>query len=102
MDEEEVSILLEQVTPKQVPSSNKLAHSYISDSDDTMQSHDQDATMERWIPVSLKEKRSRQAPKSCNTSDHTEADTWQSAPEQHDHPQPVSKGSLLAYQSTPM
>ena len=61
MDEEEVSILPEQVTPKQLHSSNKLAHSCTSDSDETMQSHDQDATMERWIPVSSTKKRSKQA-----------------------------------------
>ena len=44
MDEEEISILPEQVTPKLLLSSNKLAHSYTSDSDETMQSHDQDTT----------------------------------------------------------
>jgi hypothetical protein len=91
MDEEEISILPEQVTPKQLHSSNKLAHSYTSDSDETMQSHDQDATMERWIPVSSKKKRSKQAQKSGNASDHTEEDSWQSTPEQLDYPQPVSK-----------
>ena len=64
MDEEEISILPEQVTPKQLHFSNKLAYSYTSDSDETMQSHDQDATMERWIPVSSKKKRSKQAQKS--------------------------------------
>jgi hypothetical protein len=36
MDEEEVSILPEQVTPKQLNLSNKLAYSYTSDSDETM------------------------------------------------------------------
>ena len=59
MDEEEVSILPGQGTPKQVHPSNKLAHSYKSNSDETMQSQDQDATMERWIPVSSKKKRSQ-------------------------------------------
>ena len=54
MNEEEVSILPEQGTPKQLHPSNELAYSYTSDSDETMQSHDQDATMERWIPVSSK------------------------------------------------
>ena len=91
MDEEEVSILPEQVTQKQLHSSNKLAYSYTSDSDETMQSHDQDTTMERWIPVSSKKKRSKQAQKSDTASDHTEADPWQSTPEQLDYPQPVSK-----------
>ena len=91
MDEEEISILSEQVTPKPLPPSTYVTHLYTSDSDDTMQSHDQEATMERWIPVSPKKKRSKQAPKRCNASDHTEADPWQSSPEQFDHPQPVSK-----------
>ena len=76
MDEEEISILLVQGTPKQLHPSNKLAHSYTSDSDETMQSHDQDATMERWIPVSSKKNRYKQAQKSGNASDHTEADPW--------------------------
>ena len=91
MDEEEVSILPGQGTPKQVHPSNKLAYAYTSDSDETMQSHDQDATMEGWIPVSSKKKRSKQAQNSGNASDHTEADPWQSTPEQLDYPQPVSK-----------
>jgi hypothetical protein len=91
MDEEEVSILPGQGTPKQVHPSNKLAYSYTSDSDETMQSHDQDATMERWIPVSSKKKRSKQAQKSDTASDHTDIDSWQSTPEQVDYPQPVSK-----------
>ena len=73
MDEEEVSILPGQGTPKQVHPSNKLAYAYTSDSDETMQSHDQDATMEGWIPVSSKKKRSKQAQNSGNASDHTEA-----------------------------
>ena len=47
--------------------------------------------MERWIPVSSKKKRSKQAQKSGNVSDHTEVDSWQSTPEQLDYPQPVSK-----------
>ena len=72
MDEEEISIMAEQVTPKQLLPSNKLEYSYTSDSDEIMQSHDQDATMERWIPVSSKKKRSKQAQKSGNASDHTE------------------------------
>ena len=54
MDEEEVSILPEQGTKQQLHPSNELAHSYSSDSDETMQSHDQDTTTERWIPVSSK------------------------------------------------
>jgi hypothetical protein len=54
MDEEEISMLPGQGTSKQVHPSNNLAYSYTSDSDDTMQSHDQDTTMERWIPVSSK------------------------------------------------
>ena len=91
MDEEEVSIMLEQGTPNQVHPSNKLAHSYTSSSDETMQSHDQDATMVRWIPVSSQKKRSKQAQKSDTASDHTEADPWQSTTEQLDYPQPVSK-----------
>ena len=91
MDGEEISILPEQVTPKQLHSSKKLAYSYTSDSDETMQSHDQDATMERWIPVSSKKKRSKQALKSGNASYHTEVDSWQSTPEQLEYPQPVSK-----------
>ena len=82
MDEEEVLILPEQGTPQQLHSSSQLACSYTSDSDETMQSHDQDATMKRLIPVSSKKKRSKQAQKSCNPSDHTEADSWQSTPEQ--------------------
>ena len=36
MDEEKISILPVQVTPKQLHSSNKLAHAYTSDSDETM------------------------------------------------------------------
>ena len=91
MDEEEISILPEQGTPQQLHSSNELAHSYSSHSDETMQSHDQDTTMERWIPVSSKKKRSKQAQKSDTASDHTEVDSWQSTPEQLDSPQPVSK-----------
>ena len=91
MDEEEISILSEQGNPQQLHPSNKLAHSYISDSDETMQSHDQDTTMESWIPVSSKKERSKQAQKSDTASDHTEADPWQSTPEQLDYPQPVSK-----------
>jgi hypothetical protein len=47
--------------------------------------------MERWIPVSSKKKRSKQAQKSGNPSDHTEEDSLQSTPEQLDYPQPVSK-----------
>ena len=47
--------------------------------------------MERWIPVSSKKKRSKLAQNSGNASDHTEADPWQSTPEQLDYPQPVSK-----------
>ena len=49
------------------------------------------ATMERWIPVSSKKKRSKQAQKSDSASDHTEADPRQSTPEQLYYPQPVSK-----------
>jgi hypothetical protein len=101
MDDEEVSILPEQVTPKQLHSSNKLAYSYTSDSDETMQSHDQDAIMERCIPVSSKKKRSKQAQKSDNGSDHTEADPWQSTPEQLDYPQPVSKRISIGIPTNP-
>jgi hypothetical protein len=96
MDEEEISILPVQGTSKQVHPSNKLAYSYTSDSDETMLSHDQDTTMERWIPVSSNKKRSKQAQKSGSASDYTEEDCWQSTPEQLDYPQ-----SLSAYQSTP-
>jgi hypothetical protein len=101
MDEEDVSILPVQGTPKQVHSSNKLAYSYTSDSDETMQSHDQDATMERWIPVSSKKKRSKQAQKSDTASDHKEADPWQSTPEQLDYPQPVSKRISIGIPTNP-
>jgi hypothetical protein len=76
MDEEEISILPEQGTPQQLHPSNELAHSYTFDSDETMQSHDQDESMERWILVSSKKKRSKQAQKSGNASDHTEVDSW--------------------------
>ena len=41
--------------------------------------------------MSSKRKRSKQAQKSDTASDHTEADPWQSTPEQLDYPQPVSK-----------
>ena len=101
MDEEEITILPEQGTPQQLHSSNTLAHSYTSDSDETMQSHDQDATMERWIPVSSKKKRSKQAQKSGNASDHTEVDSWQSTPEQLDYPQPVSKRISIGLPTNP-
>ena len=101
VDEEEVSILPEQGTPKQLHSSNELAHSYTSNNDETMQSHDQDATMERWIPVSSKKKKSKQAQMSGNASDHTEADPWQSTPEQLDYPQPVSKRISIGLQIIP-
>ena len=47
--------------------------------------------MERWVPVSSKKKRSKQAKKIDTASDHTEADPWQSTLEQLDYPQPVSK-----------
>ena len=46
-DEEEISILSEQVTPKPLPPSTYVTHLYTSDSDDTMQTYDQEATMER-------------------------------------------------------
>ena len=55
-----------------------------------MQSQDQNTTMERWIPVSSKKKRSKQAQKSGNASGHTEADSWKFNPDQLDYPQPKS------------
>jgi hypothetical protein len=66
-----------------------------------MLNHDQDVTMERWIPVSSKKKRSKQALKGDTASDHTEADPWQSTPEQVDYPQPVSKRISIGIPTNP-
>jgi hypothetical protein len=76
MAEEEISILPEQGTSQQLHTSNKLAYSCTSDSEETMQRHDQDATMGKWILVSSKKKRSKKAQRSGNSSDHTEVDSW--------------------------
>jgi hypothetical protein len=51
--------------------------------------------------VSSKKKGSKQAQKSDTASDYTEADPWQSTPEQLDFPQPVSKSISIGLPINP-